>query len=290
MALRAFSNNPGIGGFGESTPVLFHGDTIDTRKRNERRQRQRQKQNKDTASSFNTKTQVLERSSGDGDDNSDDGSTTNRGYSNGDGDLLCQIIKELVDNAVDACRSPYNSECGEHNEERGENYKKRIRVDIRPPATNGGFNDNSTAASSSKEHRDGVLQVTVSDNGCGMENIQNCVNAFQSSKGGSQVTSNYNNNNNNSNSSSSSNHTSGRYGIGLTLCLLHAQRCVPNSRACISSATSKSKYRTRAFFEVDKQGDSVDCVQEEVTPMSNNSTTSEQVSGTCVSLLVPVSD
>jgi hypothetical protein len=68
----------------------------------------------------------------------------------------------------------------------------------------------------------------------------------------------------------------------LTLCLLHAQRCVPNSRACISSATPRSKFRTRAFFEVDKQEDVVKCVEEEVTA-------SQQESGTCVSLLVPVS-
>jgi DNA topoisomerase VI subunit B len=219
----------------------------------------------------------------DGDSGDGDGvCTANKNeYSIGEGDLICQIVKELVDNAVDACRSPIISENNNLQNESGRgNQKKRIRVDIKPFTTSGGFVGVSTAAfPSNEQNRDSVLQVTVTDTGCGMENIQNCVNAFQSSKDGDEIIRNYNNITFNNNSS-------GRYGIGLTLCLLHAQRCVPNSRACISSATPKSKFRTRAFFEVDKQEDVVKCVQEEVI----NFSASQQESGTCVSLLVPVSN
>ena len=116
------------------------------------------------------------------------------------------------------------------------------------------------------------------------------MNAFHSSKGGDEKADNIN-----VSASTSNSHTSGRYGIGLTLCILHAQRCVPNSRVCITSVSEKSKYRTRAIFEVDEQGDSVDCVQEEVTPVSllsskDNASATENESGTCVSLLVPVSN
>jgi DNA topoisomerase VI subunit B len=152
------------------------------------------------------------------------------------GDALCQIVKELVDNAVDACET---CETDDKNH--------RVKVEILP------YNDN-----------DEILQVTISDNGCGMTNIQNCVNAFQSSKGNSK--------------------TAGRYGIGLTLCLLHAQRLVPNSYGCITSATRETRHFTRALYFVDTRGDSVECQKTEKIPKTNKAE-----SGTCVSLLVPVS-
>ena len=275
MALWAFHNNPGIGGFGESTPPILLDGTAsrtNTCRQNDSR-RQPKKQDKRLSSSSSTKFK-------DGikqpntihcyDDHSYDGDTTrftaNKQNSIADGDLLCQIVKELVDNAVDACRSDVDD--GSHSSNRKSNHKKRIRVDIRSPSTNGG------------SRPDGVLQITVTDNGCGMENIQKSVNAFQSTKDGDRhpIGNRHGNNRN---------HTSGRYGIGLTLCLLHAQRCVPNSRACISSATPKSKFRTRAFFEVDKEEDAVNCVQEEVTDFADSG--QGLPSGTCVSLLVPVS-
>ena len=257
MALRAFHLNPGIGGFGEGTTTLstnFHFDK-------------------------KTKCQAAEHSSKDADDDNFDSNNKLPKYnSNGHGDLICQIVKELVDNAADACRYDHNERegdvCNNSNNSNSNNNHKRIVVDIRPPQ-----ND---------PHNDSILQVTVSDNGCGIENVQDCVNAFHSSKrGGDEEGDNSNNN-----SSNSKNYTSGRYGIGLTLCILHAQRCVPNSRVCITSVSAKSKYRTRAIFEVDEQGDSVECVQEELTPVSTMTTDScntEFESGTCVSLLVPVS-
>ena len=82
--------------------------------------------------------------------------------------------------------------------------KKRIRVDIV-----------STKSHPSKDPLNDVLQLTVTDTGCGMENIQKCVNAFQTSKDGKATK--------NRDQQNANNNFSGRYGIGLTLCLLHAQ-------------------------------------------------------------------
>jgi DNA topoisomerase VI subunit B len=153
------------------------------------------------------------------------------------GDAQCQIVKELVDNAIDACQAG------------DQTNKHRVKVEVLPSQNN--------------EH---ILQVTISDNGCGMDNIQECVNAFGSSKHGGNT------------------NTAGRYGIGLTLCLLHAQRLVPHSYTCITSATKNARFFTRALYVVDTDGDSVRCDKKETIPK-----TQEDESGTCVSLLVPVS-
>ena len=244
MALWAFHNNPGIGGFGESNPFLFGGSKVRAeKKRNAARGKKKR-----------------------GSDRRDIVSPANNDYYVGQGDLICQIVKELVDNAVDACRSP----ASDGGTLQREHQKKRIRVDIRSFHDTEGIDEESQRSNKSCGE---ILQLTVTDTGCGMENIQNCVNAFQTSKGGKG-------------NSSPAEVSSGRYGIGLTLCLLHAQRCVPNSRACISSATPQSKHLTRAFFEVDKHDDCVKCVQEEEV----NFTTTPTESGTCVSLLIPVSN
>jgi DNA topoisomerase VI subunit B len=160
-----------------------------------------------------------------------------------DCDAFAQIVKELVDNAVDACQQ----DSLKHN-----NNNKRIRVVIEQ------MNHHA------EEHYP-VLRVTVSDNGVGMSNVESSVNAFRTSKA------------NNEHSSA------GRYGIGLTLCLLHAQRLVPNSCASITSATKESSRYIRASFVVDTMGDSVKCVKQEQLPKN-----SPEESGTAVSLLVPV--
>ena len=155
----------------------------------------------------------------------------------GDCDAFAQIVKELVDNAVDACRK--DSE-----------QIRRVRVDF-------------TQVSPT------VLRVTVSDNGCGMSCIQDCVEAFRSNKG---------------EAAEKKSKTAGRYGIGLTLCLLHAQRLVPNSTASISSATERSPCFQTADYVVDTESDCVKCIPREETPKSR-----PNESGTSVSVLVPVS-
>ena len=154
-------------------------------------------------------------------------------------DAFAQIVKELVDNAVDACRQ--DSE-----------QIRRVRVD---------FSQVSPT----------ILRVTVSDNGCGMSCIQDCVEAFRSNKGESEA------------SAAKQSKTAGRYGIGLTLCLLHAQRLVPNSTASISSATKASTCFQTADYVVDTEGDCVKCIPKDETPKSR-----PNESGTSISVLVPV--
>lgn len=213
MALRAFHANPSIGGFGNentttaATAALLLGGP------------RRGNVKKD-----NPANAVTDESSG--------------------GDALCQIVKELVDNAVDACELA-------RQQTSGDNKVYRVKVEILP-YTN--------------VDNDDTLQITVSDNGGGMKDIQACVNAFQSSKGNDDT------------------NTAGRYGIGLTLCLLHAQRLVPGTYSCITSATQEARTFQRALYFVNTAGDTVECHREEEVPKK----TAEE-SGTCVSVLVPVS-
>lgn len=179
-----------------------------------------------------------------------------------DGDAFAQILKELVDNAVDACRSGELSETGGESlslSNDQQKTKKRVRVTIEPEALD------------DKER----LRVTVVDNGRGMANIQACVDPFYSSKRQS--------NNNDDDEQSRDNHrNSGRYGIGLTLCLLHAQRLVPGSSASIRSATVDQAHWTHVTCVVDT--DNVRCVRPKHSRKS-----SPDESGTAISILIPVS-
>jgi DNA topoisomerase VI subunit B len=157
-----------------------------------------------------------------------------------DGDAFAQIIKELVDNAVDACLSS----------KKEDSSPKRVRVDIQPTKED--------------EH---LLRVTVTDNGCGMHDIQACVDPFRTSKQDTES------------------NTAGRYGIGLTLCLLHAQRLVRGSCAVIRSATAQQTEWTTLQCVVDADQDKIQCT----TRISGHQPKDfVQESGTCVSLLVRV--
>lgn len=189
MALRAFHDNPCIGGFGgESTVAISSSESEDADE---------------------------ERSKS--------------------GDAFCQIVKELVDNAVDACKC--------------KGGVQRVKVEILP------YKDDNS-----------ILKIQVSDTGVGIESIQKSVEAFQSSKSRSRAK------------------TAGRYGVGLTLCMLHAQRLISNSYCCITSASQDHHSYTRAFFVVDTDGNSVVCKKlEKFKKLSSDE------SGTCVSVLVPVS-
>lgn len=163
-----------------------------------------------------------------------------------DGDAFAQIIKELVDNAVDACTARSTTE------EEENNTPKRVRVDI-------------------KEEDEIMLRVTVTDNGCGMNDIQACVDPFRTSKGQQDAT--------------TENNTAGRYGIGLTLCLLHAQRLVPGSCAVIRSATAQQNEWTTFQCVVDADQDKIQCTTRISGHQPKDFATQ---SGTCVSLLVRV--
>eukprot|EP00804_Cyclotella_cryptica_P023610 CCRYP_011939-RA/>CCRYP_011939-RA protein AED:0.03 eAED:0.03 QI:0/0/0/1/1/1/3/0/958 len=281
MALRAFRSNPSLGGFGGESRLPFtstqYGDA--------------------TASLAAHDATVTPISSG------------------SCGDAFAQIVKELVDNAVDAC-APCNADvksnrpndrCNVENVERTRinHVYKRVRVKIE-----------STKFQPTNNSSDGnmdCLRITVSDNGVGMRDIDACVMAFSSNKNNMSIEETINgqsssktageksdkNNGTSSNNvkrkakkhdkSSPSNttaandgYTSGRYGIGLTLCLLHAQRLVPGSVTCITSATATSKYWIRCTYQVDMDADIVRCKRrEEIVKDDSNDC------GTIVSLLVP---
>ena len=72
--------------------------------------------------------------------------------------------------------------------------------------------------------------------------------------------------------------------LGLSLvCLLHAQRLVPNTRASIKSATAEQDRWTVMSCVVDTEADSVRCFPGPSVPK-----TIKGESGTSISLLVPV--
>ena len=183
-----------------------------------------------------------------------------------DCDAFAQIVKELVDNAVDACCCPSQSNSTNSNSGNSATAEpKRVRVTMER------FDDDDDDDNDTQ-----LLEVTVTDNGGGMQNIQHCVEAFRTSKAPSTTMIGDN--------QTQEDKTTGRYGIGLTLCLLHAQRLVPNHYATITSATTKQKHFTKASYVVDTDGDKVQCVKREKIPKN-----AKNESGTAVKLLIPVS-
>jgi DNA topoisomerase VI subunit B len=188
-----------------------------------------------------------------------------------DGDAFGQIIKELVDNAVDACGT---TRCRGARED---NAPKRVRVEIqrftKPSNEKGGVVDNDF-------RNDDVLRVTVTDNGSGMVDIQTCVDPFHTSK--AHATSK---NRDAEGKCVAETETAGRYGIGLTLCLVHAQRLVPGSCASIRSARREDSHWSTMTCTIDTEGDIVHCI-----PGASIAKRFSMESGTSVSLLVPVSN
>jgi hypothetical protein len=208
-------------------------------------------------------------------------------------DAFCQIIKELVDNAIDACTAGMvtakNSSCDKMksstklaNSKRSVDSgvaavttAKRVRVVIERYME---WKDSSEHSDHDKE----LLKVTVSDNGCGMNDIQKCVGAFNTSKAGFDKETNAKHETSDR-IQQNEHQTAGRYGIGLTLCLLHAQRLVPDACASIQSAITTDSEWTVVSVVVDTASDTVRCFPRKSLPKS---TPTE--SGTAVSILVPV--
>jgi hypothetical protein len=232
-----------------------------------------------------------------------------------DCDAFAQIIKELVDNAVDACSVNTNGSAGTCTTGTGGVKKKRVRVSIErfePEKDNDNVNlsedddevesENGTGKQQAARNRailtgkQEILRVTVLDNGCGMNDIQASVDAFHTSKAhaarGKRSVNQDNDSdydpddddNKGASTASGEGRTAGRYGIGLTLCLLHAQRLVPSSCATIQSATADSAHYEFVTCVVDTEGDSVRCIRRQQLPKSF-----ADESGTAVSVLVPVS-
>ena len=207
-------------------------------------------------------------------------------------DAFCQIIKELVDNAVDACTAGMIAAKNSSNDKKKSATKlindkrvdaavavttaKRVRVVIER------FLEKKDLSDHNDQDND-LLKVTVSDNGCGMNDIQKCVGAFNSSKAGCIHESNAKDETSDR-MQHTANQTAGRYGIGLTLCLLHAQRLVPDACASIQSATATDSEWTVVSVVVDTASDTVRCFPRKGLPKC-----APTESGTAVSILVPVS-
>lgn len=178
-------------------------------------------------------------------------------------DAFCQIVKELVDNAVDACTVAVIGETS-----------RRVRVTIEEYA----------------EQKD-LLRVTVSDNGCGMKNIEECVGAFHSSKqafSSNETTtttqrSKAKDKDKEESKKETEDHTAGRYGIGLTLCLLHAQRLVPDSCASVQSATRDHVEWNVVQAVVETEHDKIRCI-----PCPRLPKRAHDESGTSIGVLLPV--
>ena len=295
MALRAFQSNPSVGGFGgenESRIAASQSTRIGGRQRNA---------SGDAAS---------RRAQGDFDT-----ATNNDGDINVGGcGAFAQIVKELVDNAVDACASPSNdSDANAADADQEKKSMKRVRVHITSATVPVVRHEEEDTENSSVENTTmDCLRVEICDNGCGMENIDDCVTAFRSNKNGTARQTNGNDNGqqageksvesstqskatkkkggkkqtssqNQPPSDNNENYTSGRYG-GLTLCLLHAQRLVPGTGASITSATASAKEWTRAVYEADIDADNIVCKKKEQFPKEV-----EDECGTTISLYVPVS-
>ena len=297
MALRAFQANPSIGGFGGESQLHDDGN------------------------------QILSARGAIGNGSLDQTNNGN-GFGVGSGDAFAQIVKELVDNAVDACtdigsNATTTTTTKKYNDEEEKKIIKRVRVDITVATVqiklnaNANANDNDTDQihSNTTDDEDNYtktmecLRVVISDNGCGMENIDDCVTAFRSNKigpakqnknnhiggddegkkksvksskshakkkkqGGKKQTKDTNN----------ENYTSGRYGVGLTLCLLHAQRLVPGCGVYITSATASATEWTRSIYEPDTEADDIVCQKTEHLPK-----VVDDECGTTISLYVPVS-
>ena len=247
--LRSFANNPSLGGFGgESQLATQLSQTVGIRQ---------------------------EESNENSKDNTNDNNI--EGGEVGSCDAFVQILKELVDNAVDACVSS-NEKTTIKGDEKDNTTMKRVRVKI---------SSESVPVASKMMN---CLRLEVSDNGCGMEDIDKCVSAFSSNKQQTKDASNDDVDNISTKQSSSNNngntenYTSGRYGVGLTLCILHAQRLVPGTGASITSATASANQWTRAVYEPDTSADSIVCKKREQFPKHNS-----DECGTTISLLVPVS-
>ena len=255
MALRAFQRNPSLGGFGnESSETRCSAESV-------------LKFGRSSASSY---------ASCKGDTQ---GATPQNGC-----DAFAQIIKELVDNAVDACKGKDLK--AKKRDPSKSNDLKRVRVNIETfrHDTRSYFVEDSNNNDDSQLDKRELLLVTVNDNGCGMENVETCVSAFSTSKS-SPPESGKNKVNiiESGRTVQQQSCTAGRYGVGLTLAFLHAQRLVPNTCASIVSATAETSFWTSASFVVDAEKDSVDCIRKKKTKKQTNE------SGTSVRLLVPVS-
>jgi Histidine kinase-, DNA gyrase B-, and HSP90-like ATPase len=268
MALQTFRSNPSLGGFGsENTANVFRRRPVIT----------------PPPTTTTAEPAILEREN----------------ESSVDPDAFAQILKELVDNAVDACGNclhnpgeapaavrgtakrkakPASKGSKAVSVQEEQKPKKRVQVRIEKVHKHHADPENNSQANPSSMPAD-VLRVVVTDNGCGIPDIQAAVDTFQTSKAHNA---NKMPRDSDARSTSSQLQTAGRYGLGLTLSLLHAQRLVPGSSASIQSATIHDTDYRSVLCVVDSEHDSIRCVRHRLRPKTNSND-----SGTAVSLLLP---
>jgi len=302
MALRAFQSNPSIGGFGAESHFGGLGPSRFGPSQSSLGDKRHDSAGRKGGDAASRTTQRLSNA------NTDPAAENGGQFVAGSCDAFAQIVKELVDNAVDAC-APVEIENDVSNRNGDANQKKimkRVRVTMTAVKvsvrTNDNENDSGTLVAEDSKTMD-CLRIEVSDNGCGMENIDDCVSAFTSNKNGATMgnadggegrkAGEKSGEATQSNAKkkkvdkkqksfdSNENYTSGRYGVGLTLCLLHAQRLVPGTGACITSATASAAEWTRATYEPDTGADNIVCKKKETFPKLTGEF------GTTISLLVP---
>jgi hypothetical protein len=316
MALRTFRSNPSLGGFGGETSGSLsvygghNGDDDD---------------DDDNGGGIGGRQLgAVHRRKGSKRSNARDNATATRqdqSFNSTADDGFAQIVKELVDNAVDACYTAYEEEMKQQTMttiSRKRNFGARSSTrknnaqcqDDPPPQANTNLPKlrrvrivmeaiPAAASTGPSTQNSEVLRLTVTDNGLGMKDIEACVSAFHTSKVGGSGESDSNkrkapssaaNSNVTSTTKEQQSYTAGRYGIGLTLCLLHAQRLVPHSCASITSSTSSHAQWTRAKYVVDTDQDCVTCISKQQLPKRSTANGNEEdESGTSVSLLLPVS-
>eukprot|EP00579_Thalassiosira_antarctica_P016455 CAMPEP_0201929266 /NCGR_PEP_ID=MMETSP0903-20130614/22623_1 /ASSEMBLY_ACC=CAM_ASM_000552 /TAXON_ID=420261 /ORGANISM="Thalassiosira antarctica, Strain CCMP982" /LENGTH=1108 /DNA_ID=CAMNT_0048467989 /DNA_START=71 /DNA_END=3394 /DNA_ORIENTATION=- len=311
MALRAFQSNPSIGGFGgESLFSRLQGPIQFASSQSRIGDKHPNAAGRRGAGAASRTARPSSQ------DDIDPAKNSGGQFAAGSCDAFAQIVKELVDNAVDACvHAEKKISDGNENTEQEEKIMKRVRVTMTsvevevPGRPNTNDEDPATSVTENIETME-CLRIDISDNGCGMENIDDCVTAFRSNKNGAtKQGDNFRNSKKTGEKSeeatkcnakkkkgskkqkssqkqtpsdSNENYTSGRYGVGLTLCLLHAQRLCPGTGACITSATASADEWTRAVYEPDTGVDDIVCKKKENFPKEI-----EGESGTTISILVP---
>ena len=302
MALRAFHCNPSLGGFGNETETNHPNLNLNPHSN-------RKSSSKTSSGGSNSNSSPLYPKASES------------------GDAFAQIVKELVDNAVDACSTSYDKDSAAYTSRMNRSASKsssasatasatasasaskcppppplkRVRVSLeRVKSKNSNEEENMEQLQQAQQQRRDLLRLTISDTGCGMQDIEKYVSAFSSSKihddddpqkNPKTKTNADGNGNGNAGADSDSllsknlsKETAGRYGVGLTLCLIHAQRLVPNTCAIIKSTIEGSSSWTVAKFVVDTHRDCVVCVEKKILRKGDNS-----MSGTGISLMLPVS-
>ena len=186
--LRSFVNNPALGGFGDES----HNDIIIRSSKG--------KGDDDVDADVNSTASLR--------NNNDDGFSEDSFRGAGRGDAFVQILKELVENAVDACcvASGAAVAVAKGDDNNNDTDIKRVRVNITSEVVPVRIEDSTTNFHNNAPPEEkgmttkmmNCLRIEVIDTGCGMQDIDHCVSAFSSNKIDGTASRRRTNNSNNS--------------------------------------------------------------------------------------------